>query len=94
MNKEKTALCICPPKQIGSTLRSIEKMILYLGCKGTIVVEESTCQAQRAKLLEACKEALGVLTEPGIMDVDEWKGWRKLTVAKLKMCIAECEKGG
>ena len=49
---------------------------------------------QRDELLEACKEAFGVLTEPGIMDVDKWKGWRKLTVAKLREAIDKAEKPG
>ena len=34
-------------------------------------------------LYDACKQALGLLTEPGIMDADEWKVWRKETVDKL-----------
>ena len=49
--------------------------------------------AAAPELLEACKEAFGVLTEPGIMDVDKWKGWRKLTVAKLREAIEQAEKG-
>ena len=49
--------------------------------------------AAAPELLEACKEAFGVLTEPGIMAVDKWKGWRKLTVAKLREAIEQAEKG-
>lgn len=40
----------------------------------------------------ACQEALGVLTEPGIMDVDEWKAWQKKTVTLLQTVIAKAEK--
>ena len=39
-------------------------------------------------LLEACQESLGVLTEPGMMDVDEWKAWSKKTVMLLKKAIS------
>ena len=48
---------------------------------------------QRDALLKVSKEAFGVLTEPGVMDVDKWKGWRKLTVAKLREAIEQAEKG-
>ena len=48
---------------------------------------------QRDELLAVSKEAFLVLTEPGIMDVKKWKGWRKLTVAKLREAIEQAEKG-
>ena len=44
-------------------------------------------------LLEACKWAEGVLTEPGMMDVDEWKDWQKRTVIKLHEAIKKAEGG-
>lgn len=47
--------------------------------------------AAAPKLLEACGEALGVLNEPGIMDVDEWKEWRKRTIKSLIKAIAKAE---
>ena len=45
-------------------------------------------EAQRAALLAACGSALGTLEEPGIMDIDEWKAWRKATVQELHDVIA------
>lgn len=42
-------------------------------------------------LLEACKAAEGVLTEPGIMDVDQWKAWSRKTVDQLRAAIASAE---
>ena len=43
------------------------------------------------ELLDACKEAFGVITEPGVMDVDEWKAWQKKTIFQLKFIIAKAE---
>lgn len=45
----------------------------------------------QTQLLESAKEALGVLTEPGMMDVDEWKAWQKRTIAQLAAAIAKAE---
>lgn len=43
------------------------------------------------ELLTACKEALGVLTEPGMMDVDEWKTWQKKAISLLTSAINDAE---
>ena len=40
-------------------------------------------------LLAACEDMLAVLTEPGIMDVDEWKAGKKLAEAKAVAAIAK-----
>lgn len=37
----------------------------------------------------AAREALAVLTEPGVMDVDQWKAWRRRTVDKLQVALLE-----
>jgi len=42
-------------------------------------------------LLAACEAAEGVLTEPGVMDVDEWKAWQKRTVVNLRATIARAK---
>ena len=42
-------------------------------------------------LYEACQEAYGVLTEPGMMDVDEWKVWQKRTIAMLDAAITKAK---
>ncbi len=47
--------------------------------------EEADANAERIRLawnchddlLAVCKEMQCVLTEPGIMDVDEWKAWKR-----------------
>lgn len=44
-------------------------------------------------LYETCKEMLEVLTEPGIMDVDEWKAWKRKTEAKARAAIEKAEGG-
>lgn len=33
-----------------------------------------------SRLQHALREAVGVLTEPGMMSVDEWKAWKRRTV--------------
>lgn len=45
-------------------------------------------QLAESDLLAACEAAEGVLTEPGIMDVDEWKAWQKRTIVELRAAIA------
>ena len=47
--------------------------------------------AAAPELLAACKLADDVLTEPGIMDVDEWKALSKRAVRFLKQAIAKAE---
>lgn len=37
--------------------------------------------AASQELFAALIETVAVLTEPGVMDVDEWKAWQKRTVA-------------
>ena len=44
------------------------------------------------KLLEACKEIFNVLTEPGMMDVDEWKAWKRRAELMAHKAIALTEK--
>ena len=43
-------------------------------------------------LLEACKDMLSVLTEPGVMDIDEWKTWKKRAEDKARVAIQEGKK--
>ena len=40
-------------------------------------------------LLNACHEALSVITEPGMLDVDEWREWKNKTVHYLRTAIAK-----
>lgn len=40
-----------------------------------------------AALVAACEAAEGVLTEPGIMDVDEWKAWSRRTVEQIRAAL-------
>ena len=82
--KKKPVLCICPPKQIGKTLMSIEKMIRHLGYEGKIVVEESGCQRQRDKLLEACKYTRNLLSNS--------IGQHTNALVMIEAAIAEAEK--
>ena len=42
-------------------------------------------------LLLACKEAFGVLNEPGIMDIDKWMYWQKETLNQLQQAINKAE---
>lgn len=43
-------------------------------------------------LLHACAQAEGVLTEPGVMDVDQWKRWQRQTVAELRAAMAAAKE--
>ena len=82
--------------QTGNPLACMDlRTYCHVGDKQMGIDAEFIVQAcnSHAALLEACKEAFGVLTEPGIMAVDKWKGWRKLTVAKLREAIEQAEKG-
>jgi len=42
---------------------------------------------------KALMETVGVLTEPGIMDVDEWKAWSKKAVFLGQKVLAKVGKG-
>ena len=59
----------------------------------SVATEEATGRllAATPDLLAACREAEGVLTEPGIMDVDEWKAWCKRTVCDIRAAIAKAK---
>ena len=45
------------------------------------------------EMREALGDAVGVMTEPGIMDVDEWKAWYKRTIAAIRAILAKTQKG-
>ena len=47
--------------------------------------------AAAPELLEALKTCVNVLTEPGIMDVDEWKWLKKLAVQDARDAISKAE---
>lgn len=47
-------------------------------------MDETTC-----RLVGCVKEMLAVLTEPGIMDVDEWKAWKRRTEEGARKLLAE-----
>lgn len=40
-------------------------------------------------LLAACEDLLGVLSEPGIMDVDQWNAWKRVAEEAARAAIAK-----
>lgn len=42
---------------------------------------------ERDRLREACDELLQVLTEPGVMDVDIWKAWKKNAENRARVAL-------
>lgn len=51
--------------------------------------EHARLIAAAPELLIALQDALGVLSEPGIMDVDEWKAWQRKTIQSARTAIAK-----
>lgn len=47
--------------------------------------------ATAPELLAACKDTFDVLTEPGVMDVDEWKAWKRRAEDTARTAIAKAE---
>lgn len=47
--------------------------------------------AAAPELLEACEQAIGVLTEPGVMGVDEWKAWQKRTIVAARAAVEKAK---
>lgn len=45
-----------------------------------------------SRLQHAVREAYDVLSEPGMMDLDEWKAWRKHTTAMCYQLLVETEQ--
>lgn len=54
-------------------------------------VELARAIAALPELIVAARDAFGVLTEPGMMDVDEWKAWQHRTVAALHDVLAKID---
>ena len=52
-----------------------------------------TLMAAAPKLLAACQELLTVLSEPGVMDVDEWKAWKRHAEENARAAILEATGG-
>ena len=44
------------------------------------------------ELVEALTECVSVLTEPGMMDVDEWKAWQKQTITKARALLKRAKE--
>jgi len=69
--------------------------VAYVGTPGRMGGEEKRANARliaaAPELLDACDAALGVLAEPGIMDIDKWKVWQKRTVAQLHAVIKKAK---
>lgn len=68
------------------------KLIDDDGSSQPILDRLAAAERDWAELLEACEDAQCLLTEPGIMDVDEWKAWQRSTVAKLTRLLADAKE--
>lgn len=72
------------------------QMISHLALESPLSEEEifrlSELVQSHADLLAAARECVEVLTEPGIMDVDEWKAWQRRTVNNTRQVIARATK--
>jgi len=45
------------------------------------------------EMVQALRQAFAVLSEPGMMEVDDWKGWMKVTLAKIHGCLIRIDGG-
>lgn len=55
------------------------------------IKDREQLQEVAEEMAEALRECFEVLEEPGIMDVDQWKAWRKSAVIKAHAALAKWE---
>jgi len=54
-----------------------------------VVAEVRRLRNAHEPILAALEEAYGVITEPGMMDVDEWKAWQHRTGTAIALAKGE-----
>ena len=73
-------------------LASDQPVIAVLHLHSTCDRDNARMAAAAPTLLAALEECLGVLTEPGVMDVDEWRTWKKRAIREAHEAIT-CARG-
>lgn len=59
------------------TVDPYDQLMLYARRIESLQQEKKAVETERDRWQNMCTRACAVLAEPGIMDIDEWKAWKR-----------------